>query len=38
MFSNVMLWFALPITALTLLISLWYEFFVRRKQNNATSS
>lgn len=38
MFSNVMLWFAIPITALTLLISLWYEFFVRRKQNNTASS
>lgn len=32
-FSNVMLWFALPITALTLIISLWYEFFVRRPNN-----
>lgn len=33
-FSNVMLWFVLPITALTLVISLWYEFFVRRPRNN----
>jgi len=29
-FSTVMIWFVLPITALTLAISLWYEFFVRR--------
>lgn len=30
-FSNVMLWFVVPITVLTLGISLWYEFTVRRK-------
>jgi len=30
-FSTVMIWFVLPITALTLAISLWYEFFVRRR-------
>lgn len=30
--SNVMLWFVLPITTLTLGISLWYEFFVRRRR------
>lgn len=36
MFSNVMIWFALPITALTLVISLWYEFFVRRRKPDAS--
>ncbi len=35
MFSNVMAWFVLPITALTLAISLWYEFSVRRRNQNA---
>lgn len=40
MFSNVMIWFVLPITALTLAISLWYEFSVRRpngKKNGANA-
>lgn len=32
MFSSVMIWFVLPITVLTFLISLWYEFSVRRRQ------
>lgn len=32
MFSSVMIWFVLPITALTFVISLWYEFAVRRRQ------
>ncbi|HAX70507.1 MAG TPA: calcium/sodium antiporter [Anaerolineales bacterium] len=32
MFSSVMIWFVLPITALTFVISLWYEFSVRRRQ------
>ncbi|PWH14017.1 MAG: sodium:calcium antiporter [Anaerolineae bacterium] len=30
-FNNVMAWFVLPLTALTLVISLWYEFHVRRR-------
>jgi cation:H+ antiporter len=35
-FSNVMLLFVLPITALTLGISLWYEFFVHRKPQTSS--
>ncbi len=31
LFNNVMAWFVLPLTALTLVISLWYELRVRRK-------
>lgn len=34
-FSGVMLWFVLPITVLTLAISVWYEFFVRRRRTVA---
>lgn len=31
LFNAVMAWFVLPLTGLTLIISLWYEFHVRRK-------
>ena len=37
-FNNMMLWFVIPITVLTLGISLWYEFSLRRAPNNKTST